>query len=899
MQIRAHVQRLRQNPKVNPDLAVGIRSPARWLGAEDFSLDGRPYDIVWCVGPLEARGRLTEYEAAPRGLVLVTPLDEHQLGADVLARLAKGRLETVRAWDILLEHFKARQLDSQLAGNGWIAEALLSLLPDGGFDAVPAGVLDAASVWKVLLTRKLGMGRHPVDLEALLAWTRSPDALRRHADLNEAFRRGLRDHLVSVCGPAAGAVLDTVDAGFGADAVPLGLVCRVVFDPSAGDVPSHAAGAVRMEKYTLDRPLSPLAARQWASAAEALVRQVQHSAGVNAARSLLTRGDQLLTDIKAQDAAHFSDVLPDGFERRLAAYAGRLTTWMGSRSAADLDKLATAGASVAAHDQATPQADRVRRVDMSLRLARFLARTTPPAVDESAPFEKLAAEYAADGGYVDWARGVLAGEGRAELADAFTQLTAAVGELREAQNERFARSLVGWTASDADPRAVLPIEFVLDRVVAPLAEHAPVLLLVMDGMGFAVYRELLEDLVAKQGWVQLERPEFPLGRPVVSTIPSVTQFARTTLLCGRLAQGGQAEAAAGFAAHAGLLAASRVGGHAQLFHKAELSEGAGNDLAADLRRAVGSNRRVVGVVINAVDDHLLKGDQVQARWTVEYIRALRPLLHEATVAGRTVILASDHGHVIDRQAEYRPSDRGERWRSAGSPPAAGELTIVGRRVLADGGRLTALWSEAVHFGVKRNGYHGGLAPQEMLAPLGVLVSATGKRPEGWAEVALYQPSWWDVAQPEVVVEVAPPHPETTLQTPTVTKPAESLFDIPAHVPTPAEKVPAASTSTTPPGWLEPLLASPVFVNQRKSAGRTAVADPVLRSILTTLAARGGKVLRPALARQLNLPPLRLPGIIAAVRRLLNFDGVDVLSVDEASDSVVLDLERLKVQFDVT
>src|SRR3954447_23621726 len=118
---------------------------------------------------------------------------------------------------------------------------------------------------------------------------------------------------------------------------------------------------------------------------------------------------------------------------------------------------------------------------MSLRLARFLARTTPPAADQSAPFEQLAAEYATEGGYVDWARGVLAGEGRAELADAFTMLTAAVAALREVQNERVARALVGWTAAGPEPRAVLPIESVLDDVVAPLVEHGPVLLLVMDG----------------------------------------------------------------------------------------------------------------------------------------------------------------------------------------------------------------------------------------------------------------------------------------------------------------------------------------------------------------------------------------------------------------------------------
>src|SRR4051812_21427934 len=108
-QIRAQVQRLRKNAKVNPNLAVGIRSGAKWSGPEGFAVDGRTYDIAWCTGPLEARSRLAEYDASPRGLVLVTPLDEHQLGADVLARLMGSRLQTVRAWDILLEQFQARQ----------------------------------------------------------------------------------------------------------------------------------------------------------------------------------------------------------------------------------------------------------------------------------------------------------------------------------------------------------------------------------------------------------------------------------------------------------------------------------------------------------------------------------------------------------------------------------------------------------------------------------------------------------------------------------------------------------------------------------------------------------------------------------------------------------------------
>lgn len=411
-QIRAHVQRLRKHAKVNPNLAVGIRSPAKWSGGDAFAVDGRPYDIVWCAGPLEARSRLTEYDVGPRGLVLVTPLDEHQLGADVLARLMRSRLETVRAWDMLLEQFQARQLDPQVATHAWIAEALLSLLPDGGFEPVPAGVLDAATVWKVLLTRKLGIERSPVDLEALAAWTRDKDALRRYAELDDGFRAGLREHLIGACGLAAEAVLNCIDGGHGADAVPLGLICGILFHPSTGKDASFPAGAVRLEKYILDHPLSPHAGRQWAAASEAVVRGIQSTEGVNAARSVLARADQLVSELKAVEVAHLSDVLPEGFERRLVSYASALTGWLETRSATPLKSLVEAAASVTAHDQAKLQADRVRRIDMSLRLAQFLAQAPMPEPTHAAPFEQLAAAYAKDGGFVDWGRSVVAGEGR-------------------------------------------------------------------------------------------------------------------------------------------------------------------------------------------------------------------------------------------------------------------------------------------------------------------------------------------------------------------------------------------------------------------------------------------------------------------------------------------------------
>jgi len=129
-----------------------------------------------------------------------------------------------------------------------------------------------------------------------------------------------------------------------------------------------------------------------------------------------------------------------------------------------------------------------------------------------------------------WRRG---GEGRAELADAFANLAGAVAAWRESQNEQFARSLVGWTAASSKPQTVLPIESVLDEVVIPLADQTPILLLVIDGMSFAVFRELLDDLVNRHGWVQLEQAASRAVGPWWRPSRRLPSSHRTSLLCGR------------------------------------------------------------------------------------------------------------------------------------------------------------------------------------------------------------------------------------------------------------------------------------------------------------------------------------------------------------------------------
>lgn len=85
---------------------------------------------------------------------------------------------------------------------------------------------------------------------------------------------------------------------------------------------------------------------------------------------------------------------------------------------------------------------------------------------------------------------------------------------------------------------------------------------------------------------------------------------------------------------------------------------------------------------------------------------------------------------------------GERWRAAAGDPAADELLVQGQRVLVEGHRLIAPWSERVRYGSMKNGYHGGLSPQEMAVPIAGL-SSTDSSPAGWHEQPIDTPAWWD------------------------------------------------------------------------------------------------------------------------------------------------------------
>src|SRR5205085_7698475 len=103
---------------------------------------------------------------------------------------------------------------------------------------------------------------------------------------------------------------------------------------------------------------------------------------------------------------------------------------------------------------------------------------------------------------------------------------------------------------------------------------------------------------------------------------------------------------------------------------------------------------------------------------------------------------------------------GERWRTDSGPPHSDEVQIQGSRVVLPASHaLIAPWSENIRYGMKKNGYHGGVSPQEMIVPL-VVLSAAASRPAGWTEALFDVPSWWDMALQEPPVAVRPTLPWT-------------------------------------------------------------------------------------------------------------------------------------------
>ncbi|HCY61924.1 MAG TPA: BREX-2 system phosphatase PglZ [Oxalobacteraceae bacterium] len=884
-QISAQLERvLASDPTAQ---AVAIRAAAKQVWPEAVNRNGREFQLRWCESSLAIREALCELEhmnPAVSGMVVITPLSTHEVAEDIAARLARARVFQPEGWDIVRLMFQAKETDARLGRFAWMPQALIDGASQGEYQPVANGFFDLETAWREVLVRFVGLEVARPDAVALLRWSMTPDADARLAPLPASMRSDILSWLVENAGLAGAMVLGCVEAGRTGDALPLGLVSGVIFAPDGEGQAALGQAAIRLERFVNDKHVGVSEGRAWAAAAE----QVVHSMGIEACRAVLDRADTLLRDLRISEFAQLSDVLPSALDQRLTDYAWALTAHAEEPSEANLQRVELHADRALKHALMSDQRPRMERVEMARRLARWLL--SPMVFGTSLP---ESVEWQADqGAYVDWARfRLLGGDELTELSDAYAACRQAAIARRNNFAKPFAQALVQWNAqTPADSGRVVPLEHVLDKVLAPIAAVHPTLLLVMDGLSNSIFRELFAR-VASYGWAELVPTS--QGKPLIgiAAFPTITEVSRASLLCGRLTVGAQAQEKPGFASHPALMALSRTEHAPKVFHKGDLAD-TGN-LAPEIRAAIANQRQqVVSVVYNAVDDHLSGPDQLNQRWALEDLRLLLPLLREAREARRVVVITADHGHLLEDGTTQIPGGESDRWRLGRTAASPQELAVSGGRVVTNDGSnaVVCLWGESSRYAGRKNGYHGGLSPQEVTVPLSVFVPV-GASLAGWSPAPPNQPEWWEL--PPLLQSKKPaaalPQPKLVRKKPVQEEAQPGLF---ASV----DLQPAATSEPMASDWIAGLLSSPIYASQRQLAARVALPDDKMRLLLEALAERGGKLSRTALANRLALAEVRMGGLLSAVRRLLNVDQAAVLTVDEAAGSVELNIGLLHQQF---
>ena len=158
----------------------------------------------------------------------MTDLPNKQVRSDIRVQLARRKFYPINNWQIVKELFQARHLDPRVADHGWIAERLLEAVPAQGYPPVPSGVLDAETVWGILLAG-IGLGVSRPDLVTLLKWSMDLENIQRYREAPETFRAAAEDWIGQFAGPATATLLECVEANQRPDPCRSALPMAVLF----------------------------------------------------------------------------------------------------------------------------------------------------------------------------------------------------------------------------------------------------------------------------------------------------------------------------------------------------------------------------------------------------------------------------------------------------------------------------------------------------------------------------------------------------------------------------------------------------------------------------------------------------------------------------------------------
>ncbi len=853
-----------------------VRAQPTWSGASVIEVRDTKVRVVEGVSGLAA---LDAMRAAPADevVVVLTPLTERELGAAVVLDAHRQRVSELDEWSMVPGLFGVRDqnVPRHVHDLGpWVPGMLMSLRPDRGFPPAPGAVLTPDHVVRSLIAAMLGLGRlDDLDLVTFLTPLDDPGVRARLRDLAP----GARESLIRAASTSIGAhfalALRAAVSGGHISVIAIGLVAGELW--ASGSVApdgSTAAARVRIEPYIGPAVPSTAAQRFGEASRRITLRLLADAHG----REVLEQAEALCAELDWTAGAEASDFLLAGLRMRIATLSSAIERAAESSNAGDATKVERAFADVERHHAAPTIAQSLPIAAMAVRLVRWLnePRTAP------ANFSEAVETYAADGAWVERALGdIWDGDRNPALARAYGALAHAVQRVRR-DEDRTAATLLSSTAHADGP--VPGVEHLLAQVVVPLTAQHPALLVVLDGMSFATATELAPELPGR-GWSEIVRSMSPRRGAAIAALPTITEYSRTSLFSGELRVGNQQTEKSRFAAVAGGI----------VFHKDDLRADAGHALPPRVTNTIADPaRKLVGVVLNTIDDALATAEVDSLRWRLDQIANLSPLLAAARDAGRVVILTSDHGHMVERGSELRSAPGAvARFRDpATGPVQADEVLVNGPRVLVPGGVSVLAVSDGLRFAAKKAGYHGGAAMAEIAIPVVVIKPNGIENPVGWVDAPPQEPVWWnepvrdDTTEPEAVPAVSA-RPRARKQTPA----GPALFDdLPA--------VPVAPNADLAVALDERLVSSEPYRDRQRSGGRHPIDDQTVRAIVSALLAGGGRAHRDTVAVAAGVAATSLPGVLASLRRLLNVDGYAVIELDADGVTVTLDESLLREQF---
>ncbi|MGW4849040.1 BREX-2 system phosphatase PglZ [Nocardia brasiliensis] len=916
---------------------VLLRAEPVWEGPAELTIGGRHARVAPAPSALAVHElvlRHLETDDAPQVLVIFTSCEYEDLDPAILARTHRKRINLVDRWDIVRNAFGATGIDEWIKREPWAAEALLDAAGPNGWPRVP-GVLSRGEALSALASRRLRLPASDadrIDPATLLHWSHTPGSPELLLDLRDAERDGLTTFLTDgeQAGAAGSVLIDLVRAGHGGDAVAFGLVAAALWlhpDPDSatyqargraerrlGDRPAVSADELDRRITIFGRACLEYFEVQLARANDPRARSVNsHMSGpdgdtlwsqsARAARQvvdpILRRAGELVRELGADAAAQTSPVLRAGLDACFAAVGkalGRNDSTEVARATKRLFEHRLAG---------DPELEvRISRVEMAQRLARWLADDPDTATDTVAD---ALDRHMRETCWVDRALDYLEAGGDTDpaLKIPYRTLVNNVRKRRRDLDREFATSLAVWTAAGTAPGRMLTVESFLTRVVAPIAGHRRVLLLVLDGMSAAIATELADQLL--NGWNEYD--PYPDGgdprrRAMAAALPSLTAVSRTSLFAGKLMRGDQNDEKREFPRH-------RFWGSkktATVFHLRDLRGENGQPYGDDLTAALLNPDQHIAVVLNTIDNALDKDLKLgDPDWELREIGDLRALLRAGADQGMAVLITSDHGHVIDRHsvkvevAEWQSARH--RYPDTSLPLADAEIALSGPRVLwpqpgESDSAIVALWDNDSRYTTRQAGYHGGASLAEVTIPIlaflpfGVEPPTVSRQPV-WRQLGDQSPYWWSSDRPTPPAVQIPQ--DTAVRRRAVDRVSkerllglEPMFDL--------SDTPAATTpfpSSVDDDLVDRLLASEMFQGQRALLARPpqpVTVDKALRALLQ------GPLPITALAQRVGYPTVRASGFAAILSQLLNFDGITVLETLGDGRTLKLDAARLRTQF---